>query len=399
MKLSKIKPNPDNPRILKTEKFEKLVKSIKEFPKMMALRPMVLDKDGIVLGGNMRLKALKKLGYKEIPDEWVKRADELTEEEQKRFIIVDNVGFGEWDWDELANSWDNEDLIDWGLEIPDFDEDIHLEAQEDDYTEPEQMQIDVVEGDLIEFVCKDGRVHRLVCGSSTEKETVERLIGKAKDVFVFTDPPYGIDVVNTTISGDKVFGKNGGNGLVKSNKYTPIIGDSTTETALLFYKLCLELGFVDFCIWGGNYFTDFLPPKKCWLVWGKKGRKWDDNFSDFEMAWTSFDKPAKIITYVWMGMVQSGEREKRVHPTQKPASFISDCISYLKEDAKIVYDGFLGSGSTMVAAHQLNRICYGLELDPKYCQVIIDRMTKLDNTLIVKINGKEYSKKAEEVPF
>ena len=121
IKLSTIKPNPNNPRLIKDERFKKLVKSIQEFPKMMELRPMVINADNIVLGGNMRLKALKELGYKEIPNEWVKKASDLTEDEARRFIIADNVGFGEHDWDLLANSWDSDELADWGLEIPNFD--------------------------------------------------------------------------------------------------------------------------------------------------------------------------------------------------------------------------------------------------------------------------------------
>lgn len=117
MKITDIKSNPNNPRLIKDEKFEKLKKSIKEFPKMMALRPMVINEDNIVLGGNMRLKALKELGYTELPDEWVKRAEDLTDEEARRFIIADNVGFGEHDWDILANEWDADELADWGLEV------------------------------------------------------------------------------------------------------------------------------------------------------------------------------------------------------------------------------------------------------------------------------------------
>lgn len=120
MKLSEIKPNPNNPRIIKDDKFKKLCDSIKEFPKMMSLRPIIVDSEGIILGGNMRHKALKELGYKEIPDEWVKKADQLTEDEKKRFIIGDNVGFGEWDWEALAD-WDQEDLQAWGLDIDLFD--------------------------------------------------------------------------------------------------------------------------------------------------------------------------------------------------------------------------------------------------------------------------------------
>jgi hypothetical protein len=116
VKLSTIKSNPNNPRVIKDHKFEKLKKSISEFPKMMELRPMVINADNIILGGNMRFKALKDLGYKEVPEEWVKRASDLTEEETRRFIIADNVGFGEHDWEMLANEWDTEELEDWGLE-------------------------------------------------------------------------------------------------------------------------------------------------------------------------------------------------------------------------------------------------------------------------------------------
>lgn len=120
MKLSKIKSNPNNPRIIKDEKFKKLCESIKALPKMMELRPIVVDDNFIVQGGNMRLKALNELGYKEIPDTWVKQAKDFNEDELKEFIIKDNVGFGEWDWDDLANNWDVEKLEEWGLDIPDF---------------------------------------------------------------------------------------------------------------------------------------------------------------------------------------------------------------------------------------------------------------------------------------
>jgi ParB-like chromosome segregation protein Spo0J len=135
VKLSTIKPNPNNPRIIKDEKFEKLVKSIKDFPKMMELRPMIINKDNIVLGGNMRLKALKELGYKEVPDEWVKRAEDLTEDEQRRFIIKDNVGFGEHDWEMLATEWDSDELSDWGLDFVGFD--VDAEEYGEDFSLPD----------------------------------------------------------------------------------------------------------------------------------------------------------------------------------------------------------------------------------------------------------------------
>jgi len=119
MKLSKIKKNPSNPRLIRDEKFARLKKSLKEFPEMMALRPIVVDADGVILGGNMRFEALKANGLKDIPDEWVKRADDLTPEQKQEFIIKDNSGFGEWSWDCLGNEWDHLPLSDWGVDVPD----------------------------------------------------------------------------------------------------------------------------------------------------------------------------------------------------------------------------------------------------------------------------------------
>ena len=120
MKITELKKNPNNPRIIKDDKFQKLVKSIQDFPQMMELRPIIINEQNIVLGGNMRLAALKELNYKEIPKEWVKKASDLTPEQQNEFIIKDNVGFGVWDWDIIANEWDSEQLEEWGLEIPVF---------------------------------------------------------------------------------------------------------------------------------------------------------------------------------------------------------------------------------------------------------------------------------------
>ena len=122
IKLSKIKLNPSNPRTIKDERFEKLCSSLKTFAeKMMPLRPIVIDEDGIILGGNMRFKALKELGFKEVPDDWVKQVFDLSEDEKKEFIVKDNVGFGDWDWEQLETEWDKEQLEEWGLDLPNFE--------------------------------------------------------------------------------------------------------------------------------------------------------------------------------------------------------------------------------------------------------------------------------------
>ena len=125
-----IKPNPNNPRLVKDDKFQKLVESVKGFPDMLNVRPIVVNKDMIVLGGNMRLKAMKEAGYKEANIEIV----DWTEEQQREFIIKDNIGYGEWDWNVIANEWDTDKLEEWGMNIPSFDstEEIEDELQIDE---------------------------------------------------------------------------------------------------------------------------------------------------------------------------------------------------------------------------------------------------------------------------
>jgi ParB-like chromosome segregation protein Spo0J len=147
MKLKDIKPNPNNPRVLRDDKFQKLKQSITEFPKMLSLRPMVIDENNVVLGGNMRLRALQELGFNDIDEAWVKRSSDLTEEEKKRFIIADNVAFGEWDWDTLANDWEVVDLEAWGLDIPQFD--TMEEGEMEDLSDKIKSMF------KIEVICKD----------------------------------------------------------------------------------------------------------------------------------------------------------------------------------------------------------------------------------------------------
>jgi len=381
VKISEVKSNPNNPRIIKDDKFLKLVKSISEFPEMLKIRPIVVNSDMVVLGGNMRLKACKEAGLKKIP---IIIAADLSAEKQSEFIIKDNVGFGEWDYELLANGWDAEKLQDWGLDLPDFGTEI--EAEEDDFEVPEcGIETDIVIGDLFEI-----GEHRLLCGDSTDSDQVTKLMNGQKTDMVFTDPPYGIEVVQGNKvggGGETKFGKVGGGKVVESKTYSKIIGDDTTDTARDFYHTCISLGFENFIIWGVNYFTDFLPPSMCWLIWDKENT---GNFADVEMAWTSFDKGAKLYKWLWNGMSRKGARDvegkTRVHPTQKPVGLFGDIFNDFKFDS--CFDGFLGSGSTMVAAHQLKRKCYGMELDPKYCQVIIDRMRKLDPSLVIKKNGE-----------
>lgn len=361
VKISEVKTNPNNPRLIKDDKFEKLVKSIREFPKMLELRPIVVNSDMIVLGGNMRLKACKEAGLKEVP---IIFADELTEEEQRQFIIKDNVGFGEWDWEMIANEWDAEQLEEWGLDVPDFSADEVLEAQEDDFHEaPPENPITVL-GDLYEI-----GEHRLLCGDSTDSDQVTKLMNGEKAELLLTDPPYGIG-----IDGQK---KSIASNPKHNRKHHEFRGWDSQRPEGATFKIILSFA-EKAIIWGGNYFADLLPATRGWIYWskGQDGL----TMSDGELAWTTEDKPLRAITVNRAKLIGS------VHPTQKPIEVITFCINWA-EKPNLILDTFLGSGSTMVASHQLKRKCYGMELDPKYCDVIVRRMIKLDPSISVKRNG------------
>jgi DNA modification methylase len=368
--ITEIKPNPKNPRVIRDDKFAKLVKSIQDFPEMLEKRPLVCftdtDKKFVVLGGNMRLKASIEVGLKELP---IILADDWTEEQKAQFLIKDNVGFGEWDWDQLANEWDVQQLEDWGLDVPDFAL-TELEAVEDDYEIPDEIQTDIVLGDLFEI-----GEHRLLCGDSTDSDAVARLMDGEKADMVFTDPPYGISHSGKGIKG-----------ATKENDFGEILGDNDVTIAIDAFNLCQSL-FPDssMIFWGANYYSSCLPNGYGWLVWDKQRE--GDTFSGAEIAYVNKGVKVDVFRHQWHGMVKASEKgEARVHPTQKPVALVEWCFNNYNA-GDLILDLFLGSGSTMVACHQLNRKCYGMELDPKYCQVIIDRMRKLDPTLTIKKNG------------
>ena len=380
--ITQVVPNTSNPRIIKDDKFKKLVKSIQEFPQMLELRPIVVDANMVVLGGNMRLKACKAAGLTEVP---IVIADNLTPEQQAEFIIKDNVGFGEWDWDILANEWDAELLQDWGLELP-FDNTPVLEAEEDDYEAPSEIKTDIVIGDLIEI----GQ-HRLLCGDSTDSDQVAKLMNGQKADMVFTDPPYGMHL-------DTDYSKlPDSNRMGKAKNYDNVKGDNddfTNElinTIFACFNECKEI-----FIWGADYFAELIPNKNdgSWIVWDKRVEEKFDKMigSAFELCWSKSKHQRKIARF--NNTLFSGEQDakNKVHPTQKPIKLASWFLEQWSEKDNLIADLYLGSGTTMVAAHQLNRKCYGMELDPKYCQVIVDRMHKLDPSLEIKINGKPYDK-------
>lgn len=384
--IGQVKTNPNNPRIIKDDKYSKLVKSIKEFPQMLQLRPIVVNDEMIVLGGNMRLKACKEAGLKEVP---IIKASELTEDQQREFIIKDNVGFGEWDWQMISTDWDAEQLEDWGLDVPDFK--VEAEATEDDYEVPDQIQTDIVLGDLFEI-----GEHRLLCGDSTDSDQVAKLMNGEKADICHTDPPY-----NTNYEGG-------------SKKREKIANDKLEDFPKFLYDVyttistALKKGGAIY-VWHAslethNFIQQFLNAGflfKSYIIWNKN----NSTFGRSDYHWKH--EPCIYgwldgASHKWYGdrkqtTVWDIERPSRSneHPTMKPIPLCSKPLENSSAVGDIVLDVFLGSGSTMVASHQLNRKCYGMELDPKYCQVIIDRMLKLDPSLIIKRNGQDYVKQRQ----
>ena len=382
IKVGDIKANPNNPRIIKDDKFKKLVKSIQEFPEMLKLRPIVVNDDMVVLGGNMRLKACKEAGLKEIP---IIKASSLTEEQQKEFIVKDNVGYGEWDWDDLANNWDAEQLTDWGLDIPNFEVET-LEAEEDDFAVPDGgIETDIVLGDLFEI-----GEHRLLCGDSTDSDSVAKLMNGQKADMVFTDPPYG---VNYKSNHRKNNSKTQFDVLENDDKFLDF------KANLILYSKESSAWFIwtshqVYPIWRDMYDEYYLNT----IIWNKGKMSMGDLSSygnNYEMAlFCSQGKPklkGERKKAIWEINVEAGS--EYVHPTQKPITLSAYAIPDFINENDLVLDLFLGSGSTMVASHQLKRKCYGMELNPKYCQVIVDRMLKLDPSLTIKRNGEIWQKK------
>jgi DNA modification methylase len=375
--INTVKANPNNPRIIKDDKFAKLVKSINEFPQMLNLRPIVVNDDMVVLGGNMRLKACKEAGLKEIP---IIKASELTEQQQKEFIVKDNVGYGEWDWNDLANNWDAEQLQDWGLDIPGFDAEV-IEAEEDEFAVPDGgIETDIVLGDLFEI-----GEHRLLCGDSTDSDQVAKLMNGHKADLLFTDPPYGVSYKSNHRKSNS---KTQFDVLENDDKFLDFKANLilyTKESSAWFIWTSHQV----YPIWRDMYEDYYINT----IIWDKGKMSMGDLSSygnNYEMAlFCSQGKPklkGERKKAIWEINVEAGS--EYVHPTQKPITLSAYAIPDFINENDLVLDLFLGSGSTMAASHQLKRKCYGMELDPKYCQVIVDRMRKLDPTLVIKKNGE-----------
>ncbi len=334
---------PSNPRRLDDDAFAKLKKSIEERPGMLALRELCVYPHGnkfVVLGGNMRLRAMRELKYKEAPCKVIPEDTPL--DELKAFVVVDNSSFGAWDYDALANEWDDLPLQDWGVPAWETkDEPAAPEVKEDDFNEDAEVETRCNPGDIWQL-----GEHRLMCGDSTDAAQVALLMNGETIDLLMTDPPYGINADKMTMGTGKQEYERG--------KWDETRPDIRPMLSIAKYT----------CIWGGNYFADVLPANNDWLCWHKNNDGL--SFSEFELAWTNFGRNCRHITHHW------GD-EKKLHITMKPVEVIAWAIRQTKEDCKTILDLFGGSGTTLIASEQLGRRCFMMERDPHFCDVIISR--------------------------
>jgi site-specific DNA-methyltransferase (adenine-specific)/modification methylase len=378
-----------------TEKGKALLnKSLSEYG---AGRSILLDKHNRIIAGNKTFEAAKKnnLKVKTVETDGseliaVKRIDLVLEATGKarELAYLDNRVAQldlEWNGEQLINDiGKGVDLEKLGFGSKETEEIIkHCGIKKElDDIEP---QIDKAKELQKKWGTALGQLwalgaHRLLCGDCTKKEVITLLLKNEKPV-ILCDPPYGISVVvggKAGGGGKTHFGRIGGGKLVRANTYAKIENDETTDVANKFYNLCVELGIKDMILFGGNYFSNFLPPSRCWIVWDKENT---GNFADGELAWTSFDRGVRIYHWLWNGLCRKGfrgvEMRSRIHPTQKPVGLFENIILDFTEKDNIIFDGFLGSGTTLIACEKSNRRCRAVELLPAYVAVALERWSQV----------------------
>ena len=365
IEINKLKPATYNPRQISTKQYKDLKQSIEKFG---LVDPIITNKDFTIIGGHQRYKICKELKHKQIDCVVL----DLSKEEERELNIRLNKNTGEFDMDILANEFDIDNLVDWGFKHIDLDINIDKITEgntEDDHI-PEVKESRVKLGDVWQL----GK-HRLMCGDSTKESDVDKLMNGEKADMVFTDPPYGMNLdTDYTDMNSKFKGSKGG------NKYNKVIGDNNDFKPELITTIFKNF---DYCkevfIWGADYFAEYIENKNngSWIVWDKRLDESADKMygSCFEMCWSKNKHKREIARIKWAGIfgMEKEHDKKRVHPTQKPMLLTEWFFNKWGKGLSIIVDLYLGSGSTLIACEKTNRICYGMELDNKYCDVIIER--------------------------
>lgn len=365
-KLTELRNWDKNPRSIKKDKFEELKKRI---TKRGQIKPLIITPDGEVLGGNMRLRAMQELGIKEA---WVSVVEPTSEADKIEIALTDNEEMGYYEDQALAELIaqykDEIDLAKYSVHLrePQTLEDILRQFSPDEVVEDEVPEVAEEAVSELGKVYQLGR-HRIMCGDSTKIEDVEKLMDGKKADMVFTDPPYGMDL-DTDYSKMPSTKKEG------NKTYSKVIGDNKEfdpRFILNTFDYCNEI-----VMFGADYYADKLPKGGSWYVWDKRVEEKFDKMigSAFELAWSKTKHKREIARF--NNTLFSGEQDakNKVHPTQKPLKLLTWFLDRL--NGSLVVDLFGGSGSTLIACEQTNRTCYGMELDPKYVDVIRKRYAK-----------------------
>jgi DNA modification methylase len=341
----------------------------------------------------------KRLNFAEVPTIFL----DLPYEKAVAYVLADNnlARLAEEDRELLAEVLrDVAELENFDFEATGFDYDELDKLLEKAGADPGGEGVDQVDDESPERSQRGDLwslgPHRLLCGDATSLEDLKKLLGGAEIDLCLTDPPYGVSIVNkggmvgnkNVLNFDKATGTRNRKKEVSARTYKTIKGDDTIETAYKAYRVLEGMHIKNFIIWGGNYFTDFLSPSRCWIVWDKEN---SGNFADCELAWSDFDKPAKLFKWMWNGLTRKGKRDiegvSRVHPTQKPVGLHVEILEEFTTEGALVLDPFLGSGTTLIACEQARRSCYGVEFEPGYCDIIIERWERLTGQEAVKIEN------------
>jgi site-specific DNA-methyltransferase (adenine-specific) len=358
LRIVDLTPDPQNARQHDDKNLKAIMGSLKEFGQR---KPIVITEAGTIVAGNGTVEAAKRLGWLDI--EVVRVPADWTDAQVKAFAIADNrtAELANWNQEVLtsqlleleAEGWELAEFGFEAFELPDEDKPII----EDEI--PESAPGRVALGDIWQL----GN-HRLGCLDATSESSLKSLVLEQVDM-IYTDPPYGIEHSGKGITGD-----------AKGNDFGEILGDSDLSAAKDVYQITKDkYPKASHVFWGANYFASAVDDGYGWIVWDKQRE--GETFSGAELAFVNKGVKVNVFRHQWHGMIKASERgQSRVHPTQKPialASWVFD--NYGKP--KTVLDFFGGSGSTLIACEQTNRTCYMMELDPKYCDVIIERWEKL----------------------
>ncbi len=374
------KPYAKNARKIPQKAIDLVAKSLREFGWQQAI---VCDAQDVIIAGHTRLLAAKQEGMTHVP---VSVAAHLTPAQVRAYRLMDNRSHEEssWDLDILGVELGELKGLDLGLEFTGFNSrELGKFNLDGDPAEAPDAQMDRAEELQQKWKVERGQIweigrHRLMCGDCTDRADVEALMQGEKVGAVVTDPPYGM---NLDTDWSDCIGSIGRKNNTRGNKYDQVIGDDKPFDPSHLFEFFGKTK--EIFLFGADYYAERIPKRGdgSWLAWDKRKESQADAIgAEFELIWSKAKHKRRILRHDWFGFLSSesgAEARNRQHPTQKPVALIADIIQQWALDEGIVIDPYLGAGATMVAAEQLDRVCYGLEIEPKYCAVILERMSAM----------------------